>query len=173
MNKKLKINKKAQVSDAVTWVVSTLIIVLIISISIAVSFSLGGDKTFRYSHESDLFAKKSLTSYLLTEGDSGGIIFEELKNEGNFEDFNGELALGIFREFYKSHYDNGAYLWVSEGNLNSYNPFFGRYAEDALGVSLGTTGFQSVRELYDIESSVFETMNIEGSRGITLFLLNE
>ncbi len=133
MNKKIgnlaKINKKGQASDAVVWIVATAIIATILLISISISIDLGGNKTFNQDTEFDLFAKKSLTSYLLTQGQSGDIIFEELKEENNFNDFNKNLAIGIFKGFYERDYLYGK-VWLgfnSEGgwnwNIPGNNPF--------------------------------------------------
>lgn len=66
-------NKKAQISETMTWVVATLIIIFVLSISIFVvtKIKVGGSKTIEAQTSVDVLAIKSLFSYLQTkEGES-------------------------------------------------------------------------------------------------------
>jgi hypothetical protein len=118
-------NKKAQVSQTIIWTVSTLIIVTVLIISLFVTSNflaplkkvtnaVNSFFTVTYSKTTDLFAQKSLDSYLLTN--ENGIVYEQIKNEGNLNDNNGNLAKGIFPKLYGMSYKS---IWV--GILNKPN----------------------------------------------------
>jgi hypothetical protein len=60
-------NKRAQVSDTITWIVATMIIVVVLSISVFFTISLSGQKKiFLEDREKDLLATKSITGFLRT-----------------------------------------------------------------------------------------------------------
>ena len=102
-------NQKAQIGETITWVVATLIIIVILAFSIFISsFYLGGGKSVSFSERSDLLASKSLFSYLLTPaGDEK--IYDQLKEEENLNEFNGNLALNIFETLYEDDYED---VWL-------------------------------------------------------------
>lgn len=98
--------KKAQISKTLMWIVATIIIIIILAVSIIITTILP-KRTYKdvpSSKEADLFATKSLTSYLLTEDDSGKNVFEEIKEQEDLNDFNGNLAVKIFRGLYEKDY---------------------------------------------------------------------
>jgi len=69
-------NKRAQVGGTMTWVVATLVIVVILIISISVvSFHLK-NKEFKTSSNSDLLISKSFMGYLLSDDN-----YNKLKNQ--------------------------------------------------------------------------------------------
>jgi len=105
------ISKKAQIGETITWVVATVIIIVILILSIFIAGFVGKDKEFQILSKKDLLATKSLSGYLLTQNDSGEKVFEQLKNEENLNDFNGHLAKKIFG-FYEDKYF-GIWLGVS------------------------------------------------------------
>ncbi len=100
----LKKNKRGQISETLTWIVATLIIVVILSVSIFLASLVGHSKTFPENKAFDLFAKKSFTAYLLTKDSSGASIYNQISRDENLTEFNGELALDIFQGFYDSSY---------------------------------------------------------------------
>ena len=58
-------NKRAQIGETMTWVIATLVIVVILSISILFTIPLGSDKQIRIEDkEKDFLATKSVTSFL-------------------------------------------------------------------------------------------------------------
>ncbi|MDP3992056.1 MAG: hypothetical protein Q8P79_00940, partial [Nanoarchaeota archaeon] len=66
----LKQNKNGQIGETMTWVVATLIIIVILAISIfATQFIINPDKkiTFSEDKEKNLLAIKSITSFLKNE----------------------------------------------------------------------------------------------------------
>ncbi len=107
-------NKKlGQIGKTITWVVATVIIIVILFISIFVATSyLGGSKKADFSKQSDILASKSFFAYLLTEDTGGQTIYEQLRDEENLNDFNGNLALNIFEEFYRKDYPHTIWLVV-------------------------------------------------------------
>lgn len=108
---KLK-NKQAQIGETITWVVATIIIIVILIFSIFIAGFVGKDKEFQILSKEDLLATKSFSGYLLTQNDSGEKVFEQLKNEENLNEFNGPLAVRIF-SLYKDEYV-GIWLGVSK-----------------------------------------------------------
>ena len=66
-------------------------------------------------YPTDLFAQKSLLSYLLTTGSSGQTIYSEINSAGNFSDFNGNLAAAIFKNLYNGYYTHAIFLGVEIG----------------------------------------------------------
>ena len=99
--------KKAQVGETMTWVVATIIIIIILSFSIFIaSINPGKDKDISrlLDKQSDLLAKKSLVAYLLTEN-----IYNQLKEKENFDKNNGDLAQRIFKELYEKDYEG---VWL-------------------------------------------------------------
>tara|TARA_Y100000310_G_C20551114_1_gene748133 strand:+ start:444 stop:887 length:444 start_codon:yes stop_codon:yes gene_type:complete len=83
-------NKRGQLGETMTWIVATLIIVVILSITVSFAFSLGSDKQIKIEDkEKDFLATKSITSFL---GNGENV---ELLNNGNYEAFKestGELV---------------------------------------------------------------------------------
>ena len=92
------LNKKAQVGDAITWIVATIVIVVILLFFVFGSSLLAETKdigTFRQSLTStetfegdDLFLKKSIYSYYSINSDGNRRIMEgnlkEMEREGKF-----------------------------------------------------------------------------------------
>jgi len=123
-----KKDKKGQIGETITWVVATIIIIVILLVSIFVSTSyIGGSKKATFSKQTDILASKSLFAYLLTE-DEGNTVYGQLKEDGgeNLNEFNGNLALKIFKEFYKKDYPHAIWLVVyskpHDLNTNAYFP---------------------------------------------------
>jgi hypothetical protein len=64
-------NKKAQIGETMTWVIATIVIVIILGLSIfVVSFDVfKKSKKFDLNKESDLLATKSITNFLMSNLD--------------------------------------------------------------------------------------------------------
>jgi len=126
-------NSRGQASEGIVWILATIIIVVILFISISISISMGKGRTLSYQSQADLFAKKTLSSYLLTPGNSGNIVFHELRTEEQFNEFNGNLAVSIFKEFYNREPFYGRAVWLGinfEGfSLGRKNDYFGSYVD--------------------------------------------
>ena len=102
-------NRNAQIGETITWVVATLIIIVVLAFSIFISsFYFSKDKSVSFSGGSDLLASKSMFSYLLTSSD-GGMVYDQLKEEDNLNEFNGNLASKIFKVFYEDDYED---IWL-------------------------------------------------------------
>ncbi len=104
-------DKRSQIGETMTWIVATIIIIVVLSISIFIATSyLGGSKKADFlAKRSDLLASESFFAYLLTEDSKGQTVYEQLKNEENLNDFNGNLAIKIFDGFYGEEYPE---VWI-------------------------------------------------------------
>ena len=64
-NASFTMNHKAQIGETITWVVATLIIIVVLSISVLATFSVSNKKIiFLDDKGKDLIATKSITSFL-------------------------------------------------------------------------------------------------------------
>ncbi len=152
-------NKNAQIGETITWVVATLIIIVILAFSIFIaSFYLGGDKSVSFSEESDLLASKSLFSYLLTTSGEEKI-YDQLKVEENLNEFNGNLALRIFKSLYEDDYEDVWLGFVFNRVLfpAKSNEFFGRRPTGVKGgdVNFGRRFVPSVSERIKLNETKF------------------
>lgn len=87
MFSKILKNKLGQTGETVTWIVATVIIVVILFVSIFItSVYLGDGKEFSFTRQADSLVSKSFFSYLLTKNNEGKTIYEQLKNEKLDED---------------------------------------------------------------------------------------
>jgi uncharacterized membrane protein YgcG len=96
MKKILKYNKKAQIGETLTWVVATLIIVLILALFIISSVALGKVKNIASSRkvdtgnsEMDLIKTKTEIAYTLNNQNKNKIEEWIALEEGGNEDFDG------------------------------------------------------------------------------------
>ena len=123
-------NKKAQTGDTITWLVATVVIVVVLAVSIfAASIFFDKNKLASTNTGSlaDTLASKSLFSYVLTKDANGKRVYDQLKEEENLNSFNGNLALSIFKEFYEDEYTN-VWLGISADKLinpKTSNDYFG------------------------------------------------
>jgi hypothetical protein len=124
----LKKNKRAQIAQTLSWTVATLIIIAVLIISLFVTTIIVKAKTVtnfinnlfggnnNYVKIADLFAQKSLDSYLFTN--KNGIIYEQIKTDGTLNDIDANLAKNIFPKFYGVVY---RIIWLgvqkSDGNI--------------------------------------------------------
>lgn len=123
-NKKIPIflkDKRSQIGETITWVVATVIIIIILLISIFISTSyLGKNKGADFlAKRSDLLASESFFAYVLTEDTGGQTVHEQLKNQGNLNDFNGNLAIKIFDELYGEEYPE---VWIGIAPHSAVSP---------------------------------------------------
>ncbi|MDD5700259.1 MAG: hypothetical protein PHH00_03685 [Candidatus Nanoarchaeia archaeon] len=107
-----------------TWIVATLIIVVILSVSVFLASLVGQSKTFPSTDKIDLFAKKSLTAYLLTKDSSGSPVYNQIAQEEQLNDFNGNLAKKIFEDLYKENYPVILLAAISKSEVIIPNSFF-------------------------------------------------
>ncbi|MBS3086723.1 hypothetical protein J4422_03410 [Candidatus Pacearchaeota archaeon] len=109
-------NKKAQTGDTITWLVATVVIVVVLAVSIfAASAFFHNEKDLKsnYFKSVDTLASKSLFSYTVTKDASGKLVYQQLKEEENLNYFNGNLALKVFRGlFQKDYLNNPNNIWL-------------------------------------------------------------
>lgn len=114
--------KKGQIGETMTWIVATLIIIVILIFSVMVASGSDFAKNILNLDRSvgkiggDRIVEKSFYSYLLT-GD--GQVYRDIKSEGSLNKINGDLAKSIFKEFYD---DSGEYedVWLGITNISEY-----------------------------------------------------
>ena len=116
-------DRRAQVGETMTWIVATIVIIVILFISIYVAGAsdiakkvVGLGREFEIKGHNDLLVTKSLTGYLLTN-DGNGVVFEQLKDKENplidmnsFSNFNKEFSKNIFYKIYEKDYPD--YIWM-------------------------------------------------------------
>jgi len=122
-------NKKAQVSDALTWVVATVIIIVILLINIYISSLFAGMKERGLQEYSDnqIVITKSLIGYLLTENE-GERIFDMIKNETKINNENAKFATNIFLDLYDREYGrNEIWLGIVEFSYESSGLLYQRH----------------------------------------------
>ncbi|MFH1326601.1 MAG: hypothetical protein ABIH59_00550 [archaeon] len=135
--RKIKLeNKKAQVGETMTWVVATLIIVVILIISISIAGGVGWVKDILDLEKKigarflDRVPEQSFYAYLLTKDSDGKIIYEQLKYENGFNNFNGILAKKIL-SLYDDNYFGVWTLFIQDGENSDVKII---YNEDSKGV---------------------------------------
>lgn len=129
-------NKKGQIGQVLTWVIAGILIVVMLGVSIFLAHAIATNpgklfagkistgKVFAQQSSVDLFAGQSVISFLLTNESSTSRIYENLKSDGNFNSYNGNLASKIFNGLYGKYYA-GIYLGVSNSpNTASDNKYF-------------------------------------------------
>jgi hypothetical protein len=109
-------SKRGQIGETMTWIIATIVIIVILAISIFIA-SVSTSRLKRVNQEffqtADILASKSMYSYLSTKDSEGKTIYEQLKGEGNLNEFNGNFALKIFRGLYEKDYlANPNNIWL-------------------------------------------------------------
>ena len=114
--------KKGQIGETITWFVATIIIIIVLMVLIVVVTSFYGDfKGIKKTTTSvDVLASKSFFSWVLTEDSGGKMIYEQLQEEDNLNDFNGLLAEKIFKNFYSEEYQD---VWVGMNIDRVFSPY--------------------------------------------------
>ena len=65
-------NKKAQIGDTITWMVATLVIIVVLGISVLVTIPLGSEKKIKIEDkQKDFIATKSITNFLRNQENVG------------------------------------------------------------------------------------------------------
>jgi len=108
-------NKNGQIGETMTWVVATVIIIVVLGVTIFLASvylekdKVAGSDYFKFA---DTLASKSLFSYTLTEDSSGQKVYGQFKSEDNLNEFNGNLGLKIFSDLFQEYYlDNPTNIW--------------------------------------------------------------
>lgn len=106
-------NKRAQVGETVTWIVATLIIVVVLGISIYASSFLSKTKVFSsgdFDTEAlnyDSLTKKSMFAFLLTNSQGENMVYSQLNNDKNLNELNENLAFDIFGKIFGEEFHVG------------------------------------------------------------------
>jgi len=87
-------NRKAQIGETMTWVVATLIIIVILIISVYASFLLAQTRKKIFvetEREDDLLMEKSLFAYFLADDTKKNIILNRLEQQEFHADLDAKL----------------------------------------------------------------------------------
>ena len=163
MPNKIRIkNKKAQVGETTTWIVATVVVIVVLAISIFIASShLGKNKDVRVSSVSDFSVSESFFSYLLTK-DNGKTIYKQLQDQGNLNEINGPLAVNISNYFLKN-YDT---VWI--GVTDKTNILFAPIANDYFLTR------RSLGELpYRHEGTIIEEVRLDEDKSISLVMVRK
>lgn len=109
-------SRKAQISEGITWIVATIAILIILLFSLFLTSFVLKNKQIDNDFFSDAINQKSFLSYLLTQENSGGIVFSKIRADENLDNFNGNLALKIFNGLYKEKYSE---VWIGVSRLGT------------------------------------------------------
>ena len=142
-----------------TWIFATIIVVVLLLLCIYLSgiFFNKNLSESSYLRTVDTLASKSLFSYVLTKDDSGKLVYQQLGVE-SLNEFNGNLALKIFRDYYKEEYPSK--VWLGFENENSY---FGKK----------TFGPSGSRYEFDPVGGVYESIDLSENSTINLLLVKK
>lgn len=150
-------NKKAQIGETMTWVVATIIIIVILGIAIfASSFYNSSSKKINIYNSKDVLISKSFFSYLLTPQSSNSNVYDTLKSNGGLDKGTETLAKEIFSPMLGKDYPPskswGMGTWVGANPQPSLN-------------YIGSTNFP---ESFSIE---YENMTLNGKESIRVFFV--
>lgn len=151
----LETDLKGQVGESLTWIVATIVIVIVLIVGIYLT-GAGGivkgvlNKDVHYIRTVDRFADKSLNGVLLSSHQESGIIYNKLRQEGTLVEQDKESAMlstRVFRDLYNLQYRE---IWfgvstLDEGLLDSTyngrsNEYFGSKPRDYVLGPGGTYG---------------------------------
>ncbi len=115
-------NKKAQTGTTLTWIVATIIIIVLLTVTIFLAQFSSSNKKVSFSSEKDTLVSKSFFGYLSTNNKD---IYNQIKI-GDLNKQTGDLALEVF-EIFEDEYPKGIWLGII---LNDFprdfkNQFFG------------------------------------------------
>jgi len=102
--------KKGQVGDTITWVVATIVIVVILGLSVfaATLSPIKSSKEFRSERKADLLATKSLINYLSSK-ESREVLYIKLREGGKI----GESSKKIV-EYYERDYTGSSEIYIKD-----------------------------------------------------------
>lgn len=153
-------DKKAQIGTTMTWMLATIVIIILLLISVYIAGGsdiakklFGLNKEVSYIKSSDVIAEKSFFSYLLCK-DDGQTFYEVLDNDLDFNSENGMLAEKIFKELYDVDAGaSGEYkaVWVGFytskiGLSTNKNEYFGSKPSTRVGGDLYSWHIDSYKE---------------------------
>jgi len=145
MPKCINSSKRGQIGETMTWIIATIIIIVMLTITIIISdLSFGKNRKIQTDQNSDILASKSFFSYVLTKDAEGKNVYSQLQTEENLNDFNGNLAIKIFNSSYGEEYND---LWVGFPELQ--NNYFGEWT----GLLEGERSFDAVQEFIKLDEN--------------------
>lgn len=129
-------NCRGQIAKTITWVIATIIIVLILVISVFLVSFIKKDKQFSIIKWNDLLAAKSLSAFLLSKDISGGIILKQLQKDEEISYTNNWLFNLIFKRLYDKDFPERISLDISSTSLDDKNFFLSLRPAPMIGGTL-------------------------------------
>ena len=155
-------SKRAQTGETITWIVATVIIIIVLAISIYIAgFYLGNNKNVRVSLAPDFSVSGSFFSYLLTEGSGGETVYSQIQKQGNLNSLTGQLAVNV-SDYAVKNYDT---VWI--GVVDSRNVF----------PPVANDYFSTLKSLgefpYRHEGTIIEEAQLDGNKNISLVMVEK
>ncbi|MBI2043515.1 hypothetical protein HYT25_03950 [Candidatus Pacearchaeota archaeon] len=122
-----KNSKKGQVAETTTWIVATVIIIVILTISVYAASILSevvktidtaDSVSFLKEQRTNIFLKESLFAFALTKSKDGKNIYSQVENENKLNDFASGFAIEIFKRVHNSPDVISIFLRYNEQNYN-------------------------------------------------------
>ncbi len=110
--------RKGQVGSTLTWIVATVIIIVMLFVTIFVSGNFFDNKKVNVRQDKDTYASKSFFAWLETQDETGNRVYERINIEGVLNENSGGLLAEKIFESYSNQ------VWI--GFLGEDNEHFGK-----------------------------------------------
>lgn len=107
-------DKRAQISEGITWIAATIAILVILLFSLFLTSFVLKNKVISSDFFSDTINSKSFLSYLLTKQADEEAVYFKIKANENLNSENGNLAQKIFQGLYKDKYSE---IWIGVSQM--------------------------------------------------------
>ena len=123
----ITIAKKGQVAETTTWIVATVIIIVILTISVYAASILSGvikaintadSVSFLKEQRTNIFLKESMFAFALTKNKEGVNIYKQIQAENQLNDFSSGFATEVFKRVHNSPEVISMFLRYKEQNYN-------------------------------------------------------
>lgn len=153
----MSINNRAQIGETATWMVATVAIIVVLLIAVFVSGAyFKGNRKGAYGVSEDFPASVSFYSWLLTEDLSGKNVYTQLKEDDDLNDFNGQLAVSIFEDFYADGYYD---VWVGlRDGSPLQNDYFGARPSVIVGGEVNRKVIPHIIEEVNVDPTKYAEM---------------
>ena len=145
---------KGQIAETTIWIVATVIIIVILTISVYAASILSGviktinmadSVSFLKEQRTNIFLKESLLAYALTKNKEGINIYKQIETEKKLNDFASGFSIEVFKRVHDSPNILSMFLRYNEQNYNIVS--FGYFSQKFLVVEKIKIGKDSSLEL--------------------------
>jgi len=160
-------SKRGQIGETMTWIVATIIIILVLGASIFLSaIYINQNKKIQSlsSQTKDVLASKSLYSYLLTLDSDKKTVYSQIKEEGDLNEFNGNLAIKIFKGLYGNDYTEEVWIGITDPStiVDQSNIYFGPRSPSFIGQGSTRYLFSAKDEIILDENKTLQLLLVKG-----------